>query len=68
MSISFIFLIKTSPLEVKVSGENNQIKEIEVIKHEEAGFTRRAMKKISDEIITTQSLDVDNIKKSCSKK
>ncbi|MGL4955507.1 MAG: FMN-binding protein [Cetobacterium sp.] len=48
-------------IKVKVSGENNQIKEIEVIKHEESGFTRRAMKKISDEIITTQSLDVDNI-------
>ena len=48
-------------IKVKVSGENNQIKEIEVIKHEESGFTRRAMKKISDEIVTTQSLDVDNI-------
>lgn len=48
-------------IKVKVSVEDKKISDIEVIKHEESGFTRRAMKKISDEILSSQSLDVDNI-------
>lgn len=48
-------------IKVKVSVENKKITDIEVVKHEESGFTRRAMKKINDEILSLQSLDVDNI-------
>ena len=48
-------------IKVKVSVENKKITDIEVVKHEESGFTRRAMKKINDEILSSQSLDVDNI-------
>ncbi|MBC2857338.1 flavocytochrome c [Cetobacterium sp. 2A] len=48
-------------IQVKVEVENKAIKNIEVVKHEESNFTKRAMKTISEEIIANQSLDVDNV-------
>lgn len=48
-------------IQVKVSVEDKKITAIDVVKHEESGFTKRAMKKIIDQVITEQSLDVDNV-------
>ncbi|MGL6113995.1 flavocytochrome c [Cetobacterium sp. SF1] len=48
-------------LTVKTSFTNNSISNIEVISHKESNFTKRAMKKIINDIIETQSADVDNV-------
>lgn len=46
-------------IKVKVTYEGNKITNIEVVEHEESNFTKKAMKKIIQEIISKQSTDVD---------
>ncbi|WP_300620617.1 FMN-binding protein [uncultured Fusobacterium sp.] len=46
-------------IKVKVTYKGNKITNIEVIEHEESNFTKKAMKKIIQEIISKQSTDVD---------
>lgn len=48
-------------IQIKLSVEDKKIKGIDVIKHEESGFTKKAMDKISKDIIDSQSMDVDNV-------
>ena len=48
-------------IQIKLSVEDKKITGIDVVKHEESGFTKKAMNKINKDIIDTQSLDVDNV-------
>ena len=48
-------------IKVRVSYDNNEIKGIEVLDHQETNFTKRAMKQTISKIVETQSLDVDNV-------
>lgn len=48
-------------IKVKVSIENKKISKIDIVSHQESGFTRRAMRDITNEIVETQSVDVDTV-------
>lgn len=48
-------------IKVNVTYEDNIITNIEVTKHEESNFTKKAMKKLTQEIVNTQSTDIDNV-------
>ena len=48
-------------IKVNVTYDDNTITNIEIVKHEETNFTKKAMKKIIQDIIDTQSTDVDNV-------
>lgn len=48
-------------IKVNVTYVGNEIKKVEIVEHQETNFTKRAMKEITANIVTTQSTDVDNV-------
>lgn len=48
-------------IKVNVTYEGNEIKGVEILKHEETAFTKKAMEQVTKEIVENQSVEVDNV-------
>ena len=48
-------------IKVNVTYEGNEIKGVEILKHEETAFTKKAMEQITKEIVENQSIEIDNV-------
>lgn len=48
-------------IKIRMTYEGNEIKDVDVLEHEESKFTKKAMNTVIENIIATQNTDVDNV-------